>query len=456
MLSVQRMCVDQWPLVTCRYFEFLRAKRSDTMRSGIADRKEFLQVFSTVCVVGLGYIGLPTAAALATNGIDVIGVDVNPVTVDLVNAGRAPFVEPDLAVAVSGAVAMGRLRATREPQAADAFIIAVPTPLQDDRTADLSYVRAAAASVAEVLKAGDLVILESTSPPGTTVELSRWLGKHRPDLTFPHDTADLADVRVAHCPERILPGRTMIELVTNDRVLGGVGEGCAERARALYETFTKGECLLTDATTAEMAKLSENAFRDVNIAYANELSMVCDQLGIDAGDVIALANRHPRVDILRPGPGVGGHCIAVDPWFIVGAAPRQARLIRLAREVNDDRPDYVLGEVVRTAERFKDPVIACLGLAFKSNIDDLRESPALYIVTQLAERRAGRLLVAEPHVRELPESLARTGAAELVDANTAVRDADVVVLLVDHDAFRGVKRTALRGKAVFDTRGFWR
>ncbi|MBA2808366.1 UDP-N-acetyl-D-mannosamine dehydrogenase [Streptomyces sp. KM273126] len=413
-------------------------------------------MFSTVCVIGLGYIGLPTAAAFATNGINVIGVDVNAVTVDVVNAGRVPFVEPDLAVAVSEAVAMGRLRAAGVPEAADAFVIAVPTPLREDRTADLSHVRAAAASVAGVLKAGDLVVLESTSPPGTTVELSRWLGEHRPDLRFPHATADVPDVRVAHCPERVLPGRTMIEIVTNDRVVGGVGVGCAQRARELYEVFTEGECLLTDATTAELAKLSENAFRDVNIAFANELSTICDQLGSDVEDVIDLANRHPRVDILRPGPGVGGHCIAVDPWFIVSAAPRQARLIRLAREVNDTRPDYVLDEVVRTAGRFKEPVIACLGLAFKANIDDLRESPALHIVTQLAERQAGRLLVAEPHIRQLPESLARTSAVELVDVTTAVRDADVVVLLVDHDAFRGVKRTALRGKAVFDTRGLWR
>jgi UDP-N-acetyl-D-mannosaminuronic acid dehydrogenase len=413
-------------------------------------------VFSTVCVVGLGYIGLPTAAVLATHGIDVVGFDVNPATVDVINAGRAPFVEPDLAVAVSGAVAMGRLRATDTPEPADAFIIAVPTPLQEDHTADMSHVRAAAAAVAGVLKAGDLVVLESTSPPGTTVELSRWLGKHRPDLTFPHDAGDTPDIRVAYCPERVLPGHTMIEIVTNDRVVGGVGEGCAERVRRLYEVFTKGECLLTDATTAEMAKLSENAFRDVNIAFANELSTICDHLGIDAGDVIALANRHPRVDILRPGPGVGGHCIAVDPWFIVGTAPRQSPLIRLAREVNDNRPDYVLSEVIRSADRFKNPVIACLGLAFKANIDDLRESPALYIAMQLAERQVGTLLIAEPHIRELPESLARTGRAELVAVATAVRDADIVVLLVDHDAFRSVKRTALRGKALFDTRGFWR
>ncbi|MEU2154391.1 UDP-N-acetyl-D-mannosamine dehydrogenase [Streptomyces sp. NPDC019396] len=413
-------------------------------------------MFSTVCVVGLGYIGLPTAAALATQGVDVIGVDVSESTVHLINAGRAPFVEPDLAVAVNGAVAMGRLRATGVPEPADAFIIAVPTPLQEDRTADLSCVRAAAASVAGVLKAGDLVILESTSPPGTTVELSRWLAKHRPDLSFPHDAGDTAAVRVAHCPERVLPGRTMIEIVTNDRVIGGVAAGCAERARDLYAMFAKGECLLTDATTAEMAKLSENAFRDVNIAFANELSMVCDHLRIDAAEVIALANRHPRVAILHPGPGVGGHCIAVDPWFIVGSAPQQARLIRLARQVNDAKPAHVISEVTRTASRFRDPVIACLGLTFKANIDDLRESPALHIVHELARQEVGRLLAVEPHISELPVSLADTGRVALVDVTTAVRDADVVVLLVDHDSFRSVKQTALRGKAVFDTRGFWR
>jgi UDP-N-acetyl-D-mannosaminuronic acid dehydrogenase len=412
-------------------------------------------VFSTVCVVGLGYIGLPTAAALAGNGIDVVGVDIDAATVASVNSGRAPFTEPDLAAALADAVAAGRLRATGAPEPADAFVVAVPTPLQDDRTADLSYIRAAAASVAPVLKSGDLVVLESTSPPGTTVELSRRLAGHRPDLTFPHDTAGPPDVRVAHCPERVLPGRAMTEIVHNDRVVGGVTAGCAERARTLYDVFAKGECLLTDATTAEMAKLSENAFRDVNIAFANELAAVCEHIGVDAAEVITLANRHPRVDILRPGPGVGGHCVAVDPWFVVGAAPRQARLIRTAREVNDQRPDHVLDEITRTAGRFKDPVIACLGLAFKADIDDLRESPALRIVTELAGRRAGRLLVAEPHITELPPSLARAGGTELVGAATAVRAADIVVLLVDHDAFRGVRRTALRGKAVFDTRGFW-
>jgi UDP-N-acetyl-D-mannosaminuronic acid dehydrogenase len=413
-------------------------------------------MFSVVSVIGLGYIGLPTAAALATRGVDVLGVDVNQTTVDLINAGQAPFVEPDLAVAVSGAVAMGRLRASLRPEPADAFIIAVPTPFTEGQAADLSYVHAAASSIAGVLKPGDLVVLESTSPPGATVQLSSWLAEQRPDLTFPHTAGSSAEIRVAHCPERVLPGRIMIEIVTNDRVIGGVSEACAARARSLYELISRGECLVTDATTAEMAKLSENAFRDVNIAFANELSMICDHLGIDTGEVIELANRHPRVQILSPGPGVGGHCIAVDPWFIVGAAPRQARLIRTAREVNDSKPGHVIGEVLRTAARFRDPVIACLGLSFKANVDDLRQSPALHIATELARGDIGRLLVVEPHIRELPASLADTGQAKLVDIEAAVGEADVIVLLVNHDVFRRVRRTALRGKVVFDTCGAWR
>ncbi|MFF3687052.1 UDP-N-acetyl-D-mannosamine dehydrogenase [Streptomyces sp. NPDC002187] len=412
-------------------------------------------MFSTVSVVGLGYIGLPTAAALATKGVDVVGVDVAPAIVDMINAGRAPFVEPDLAVAVSGAVAMGRLRATLKPEPAEAFIIAVPTPIGANREPDLSCVQAAAEAVADVLDAGALVVLESTSPPGTTVQLSRWLAELRPDLTFPHSAGNAADVRVAHCPERVLPGRIMIEMVTNDRLIGGVSERCGARAKALYELFTQGQCHITDATTAEIAKLSENAFRDVNIAFANELSMICDQLDLDTADVIALANRHPRVNILQPGPGVGGHCIAVDPWFIVSAAPEQARLIRTARQVNDAKPAHVIAEVSRTASRFKDPVIACLGLSFKANVDDLRESPALHIVTELARQDVGRLLVVEPHIAELPARLVGTGQAKLVDLEAALHEADVIVLLVDHDAFRPVRRTTLRGKVVFDTRGLW-
>ena len=411
---------------------------------------------SDVCVIGLGYIGLPTAAALATRGVDVVGVDVKPDVLDAINRGEAPFVEPDLAVAVSGAVAMGRLRATPMPEPADAFVVAVPTPFRDDHSADLSYVEAAAAAIAPVLEPGNLVVLESTSPPGATVQLSRWLAEQRPDLTFPHEHRDGADIHVAHCPERVLPGRIMIEIVTNDRVIGGVSPRCAERARELYTVFTQGAIHLTDATTAEMAKLSENAYRDVNIAYANELSMICDHLGVDVHEVVELANRHPRVSILQPGPGVGGHCIAVDPWFIVAAAPEQARLIRLAREVNESKPAYVVDEVIRSARRFRDPVVACLGLAFKANVDDLRESPALHITTELARRDVGRILVAEPYVSALPDVLGDTGNVKLADIAAAIEEADIVVLLVDHDQFRGVNRATLRGKVVFDTRGLWR
>jgi UDP-N-acetyl-D-mannosaminuronic acid dehydrogenase len=408
-----------------------------------------------VSIIGLGYIGLPTAAAFATRGLNVHGVDINPAVAEAINRGEAHFVEPDLAVAVSGAVAMGRLRASTKPEPADAYVIAVPTPFTAERQADLSHIEAAARSIAPLLKTGDLVVLESTSPPGATVQLSRWLAEQRPDLRFPHDDRQSAEVKVAHCPERVLPGRIMIELVTNDRVIGGVSPACAEQARELYSTFVQGEILLTDATTAELAKLSENAFRDVNIAFANELSMVCDHLGVDVHEVIALANRHPRVNVLQPGPGVGGHCIAVDPWFIVSAAPEQARLIRLARQVNDAKPGYVVNEVTRTAERFREPVIACLGLTFKANVDDLRESPALQIVEALHRDQVGRLLIAEPHVAELPPAL-QSDTAELTDARDAIDRGDIVLLLVDHEAFRAVNRSLLRGKVVFDTRGLWR
>jgi UDP-N-acetyl-D-mannosaminuronic acid dehydrogenase len=412
-------------------------------------------VADQVTVVGLGYIGLPTAAALASRGVNVLGVDVDQRIVDLINKGEAPFVEPDLAVAVSGAVAMGRLRASTTHESSSAFVLAVPTPMRDGKP-DLSYVDAAADAIAPHLQSGALVVLESTSPPGTTRALSARLALHRPDLRFPHDHPDDADVAVAHCPERVLPGRIMIEIVSNDRVIGGVSDRCAERARELYEVFTQGEVHLTDATTAETTKLVENAYRDVNIAFANELSLVSDHLEIDVHEVIGLANRHPRVNILNPGPGVGGHCIAVDPWFLVAAAPEQTPLIRAARQVNDRKPHYVVEEVVSRAERFKEPVIAVLGLAFKANVDDLRESPALAIAEELGRRGVGRLLVVEPHVDSLASPALQAADAKLVDVTTAIAEADIVVLLVDHEAFRRVRRTSLRGKVVFDTRGLWR
>ncbi|MCA0437646.1 MAG: UDP-N-acetyl-D-mannosamine dehydrogenase [Actinobacteria bacterium] len=410
-----------------------------------------------VCVLGLGYIGLPTAVVLSTRGVDVIGVDVNADVVASVNRGEVLFVEPDLAVAVSGAVAMGRLSARSEPVPADAFIIAVPTPLTSAAKPDLSYVEAATQSIATQLRGGEVVILESTSPPGTTEQVSRWLAQLRPDLRFPHEGKGGTDVFVAHCPERVIPGRTMIEILTNNRVVGGVGPACAERAAGLYRIFCQGDIVLTDAASAEMAKLVENSYRDVNIAFANELSAICDHLRLDVWEVIQLANLHPRVNILEPGPGVGGHCIAVDPWFLVAATPNESRLIRMAREVNDFKPERIVAQVATSASRFREPIIACLGLSYKANIDDLRESPAVTIVAELSRRLPeASLLVAEPHVDDLPAPLRDLANVRLVSAGEAVDTADIVVLLVDHDQFDAVKRVRLDGRVVFDTRGFWR
>lgn len=411
----------------------------------------------TVAVVGLGYIGLPTAAAIATRGVNVIGVDICASTIDAVNRGEVPFAEPDLAVAVSGAVARGHLKAQKGMPEADVFILAVPTPFTEDRQADLSFVRQAAEAVAPALRGGEVVILESTSPPGTTRQLSSWLERLRPDLKFPTGGLGRPDVFVAHCPERVLPGRIMIEIVTNDRVVGGLTSECAERAAAVYRIFCQGEIAITDADSAELAKLAENAFRDVNIAFANEIALVCDHLELDVWEVIRMANRHPRVNILNPGPGVGGHCIAVDPWFIVGAAPSAAKLIRMAREVNDAKPHQVVAQVVERAQRLVDPIVACLGLTFKANVDDIRESPAMQIVAELASVLPNaRILAVEPHLDELPQALAGQSNIEIADSSVAIEKADIVLLLVGHAEFRDIRRTTLHGKILFDTLGFWR
>jgi UDP-N-acetyl-D-mannosaminuronic acid dehydrogenase len=301
------------------------------------------------------------------------------------------------------------------------------------------------------LKRGDLVVLESTSPVGATEKMAVWMAELRPDLSFPQLEGEGSDIRVAHCPERVLPGHVIRELVENDRVIGGMTPRCSELARELYRTFVQGECILTDARTAEMCKLTENSFRDVNIAFANELSMISDKLDINVWELIRLANRHPRVSILQPGPGVGGHCIAVDPWFIVDSAPELARLIRTARIVNDDKPRYVIDRIERAAKRFKEPLIACLGLAFKANIDDLRESPALEIARELGERFDGQVMVVEPNIRKLPEAL--EGKVRLCELNEALNDADVIVILVDHAQFGRVDPVRLQAKVVIDTRG---
>ncbi|WP_411338706.1 UDP-N-acetyl-D-mannosamine dehydrogenase [Sphingopyxis sp. J-6] len=418
------------------------------------------QQFEVISVIGLGYIGLPTAAMFASRKMEVIGVDVSPATVDTINSGAIHIVEPDLDTVVHQAVHEGFLSATLTPQPADAFLIAVPTPFKGaNHDPDLGYIEAASKAIAPVLRPGNLVVLESTSPVGATEQMSAWLAEARPDLSFPQQAGEASDIRIAHCPERVLPGKVMQELVHNDRVIGGMTPACSAVATTLYKIFVEGECVVTDARTAEMAKLTENSFRDVNIAFANELSVICDKLDIDVWELIALANRHPRVNILQPGPGVGGHCIAVDPWFIVSSAPDEARLIRTARVVNDDKPHHILAKVDRAvaahldAHAAKDAgqvVIACYGLAFKPDIDDLRESPALEIVRTLAGSHKGELLAVEPNIETLPAGL---GHARLVGADEARAAADVHVMLVDHHQFRG---SDVPEGEVIDARGVWR
>ena len=416
--------------------------------------------FTHISIIGLGYIGLPTAAVLASRGVNIIGVDVNPEIVATINEGGIHIVEPELEILVHGAVLAGKLQAFTKPQKAQAFLIAVPTPITSDHQPDMTYVEKAARSIAPVLERGNLVVLESTSPVGSTELMSRWLSEERPDLTFPCQAGEAADVNIAYCPERVLPGAVVHELVRNDRVIGGMTSRCAARARDLYLTFVQGDCLLSDAKTAEMTKLTENAFRDVNIAFANELSLICEKIGIDVWDLISLANRHPRVNILRPGPGVGGHCIAIDPWFIVASAPEQARLIRQSREVNDHKTKWVVGKIHEAIANLKcnqDIVsVACLGLAFKANIDDLRESPSLNIAESLLEDTGTQILVVEPYIKQLPDLLKGRINVRLLGLAEALDKADIVVLLVDHDDFCDIRAEALSGKVVIDTRGMIR
>ena len=399
-----------------------------------------------VCIVGLGYIGLPTAALLASRGYTVRGVDVNPSTVEKINRGEVPIVEPGLETFLQAGVRSGKLSASLQPEPADVYILAVPTPFQGDHKPDLSYVEAAARSIAPVVAPGSLVILESTSPVGTTESVRDWILDSRPDLTPDN-------LQVAHCPERVLPGHIMRELVENDRIVGGVNQASTRAAAEFYRAFVQGEVLETDARTAELAKLTENSFRDVNIAFANELSLICDKLHIDVWDLIRLANRHPRVNILQPGPGVGGHCIAVDPWFIVDSAPAEARLIRTAREVNDAKPEYVRGTIEEVLQGTARPVVALLGLAFKADIDDLRESPAMRIATDLATSHPDwTLLAVEPHIHELPAALNQQNV-QLSDLDAAIYKADMIVLLVKHRAFGHLSLDYLGNRPILDTCG---
>ncbi len=393
----------------------------------------------SICVVGLGYIGLPTASLLGTKGYKVHGVDTSPKIVDTINKGNIHIVEPDLDILVKSAVQSGKLTAGLEPQKADIFILAVPTPFKGEHQPDLSYVEAATRMIAPYIETGNIIILESTSPVGTTDDV---VAKILKDAG--HNIEK--DIFVAHCPERVLPGRIIIELVQNDRIVGGINKVSTKKAVEFYNTFVSGEVLSTDSRTAEMAKLTENSFRDVNIAFANELSLICDQENINVWQLIALANRHPRVNILQPGPGVGGHCIAVDPWFIVARAPKLAKLISTAREVNDYKPEWVIEKVRRSADKFKRPVIGCLGLAFKADVDDLRESPSVGIVRQLLKEDIGEVIIAEPNLSTHDEF-------ELLPHEQVIARSDIVLLLVDHKEFRNLKAIDLKEKILIDTRG---
>lgn len=412
----------------------------------------------TISVIGLGYIGLPTAAVFASRGLRVVGVDVNQRAVDLINQGKVHIIEPDLDMIVHAAVTQGFLRATTVAEPADAFLVAVPTPFGNDHEPDLSYIEAAARTIAPVLAPGNLVILESTSPVGATEQMAAWLADARPDLSFPQDAGEDSDIRIAHCPERVLPGHVLRELVENDRVIGGMTARCSEAATALYRIFVTGECVVTNARTAEMCKLTENAFRDVNIAFANELSLICDKVDINVWELIRLANRHPRVNILRPGPGVGGHCIAVDPWFIVNRTPEEARLIHTARQVNDGKPEAVIAKLrgalaqclaERPGRSESDLSIALLGLAFKPDIDDLRESPALEIAVRLERETKAALFYVEPNIEALPSRLER---GQLADLDTALAASDVVLTLVAHRDFADLGKRITR-QPVIDTVG---
>jgi UDP-N-acetyl-D-mannosaminuronic acid dehydrogenase len=391
---------------------------------------------------------------LASRKVRVVGVDINQKAVDIINRGEIHIVEPELDILVQATVKEGYLRATTAPEKADVFIMAVPTPFKgDDHEPNLDYIESATRSLATVLEKGNLVILESTSPVGATEKMAAWLAEERPDLSFPQQTGEESDIRIAHCPERVLPGHVIRELVENDRIIGGMTPKCTEVATALYKTFVDGECIATNSRTAEMSKLTENASRDVSIAFANELSILCDKMDIDVWELISLANRHPRVNILQPACGVGGHCIAVDPWFIVNAFPNDAHLMRTAREINDGKPLFVISKVKDAVKDIENPKIACLGLAFKPNIDDLRESPALEITKMLSDNTKFNILAVEPNVKELPEVLSNRKNVEFSTLDNALENADVVVILVKHKEFMELEKEKFSEKELVDTTG---
>ena len=397
-----------------------------------------------ICIFGLGYIGLPTAAMFAHHGANVIGVDVNQHAVDTINQGKIHIVEPGLEAIVKQAVDKGNLTASLTPIHSDAYLIAVPTPFKgQNHEPDLSYIQAVSKALAPLLQKGDVVILESTSPVGATEKMVEWLAEERADLSFPkyHEPDNEADIFVAYCPERVLPGKVVEELISNDRIIGGMTKESTKKAQEIYRIFVEGDLLATNSRTAEMAKLTENASRDVSIAFANELSVIADKLDINVWELIELANHHPRVNILQPSAGVGGHCIAVDPWFIVNQNPEEAKIIRAAREINDNKPDWVIEKINVEISRLKSkgvekPTVALLGLAFKPDIDDLRESPAVNIARKMLDSHSAEILLVEPNIDNLPKELE---SGKLVSLSEALNVADVIAILVAHDDFAKIE-----------------
>lgn len=428
-----------------------------------------------ISVIGLGYVGLPTAAVFANSGLQVIGVDVNESAVNIINGGKAHIVEAGLDDLLTKVVGNGSLKATTVAEKSDVFVIAVPTPFKEDNAPDMRYIESAASMIAPLLERGNLVILESTSPVGATEQLAAWLADARPDLNIPSLDGDDGDIFLAYCPERILPGKVIQEVTENDRVIGGITPKSSAMAIKFYQHAVKGECHVTNARTAELCKLSENSFRDVNIAFANELSTIAAKLGVDVYELIKLTNRHPRVNILQPGTGVGGHCIAVDPWFIVDSAPQEARIIRMAREVNDAKPHWVVDQIEKIAAKFNHPprkkpvverrkyerphferpTIACMGLAYKPDVDDLRESPSVEVAKALHNRGIGNILICEPFVETLPDSLNALGLHNY-QAREAVQNADIIIFLTAHSQFRDIDKAIMDGKEIFDACGLTR
>lgn len=405
-----------------------------------------------VSVYGLGYIGLPTAVLIADKGIETLGVDIKEDLVKQLSSGEFTIDEKGLDSLIQKTISNGKLTVSTKPKSADVHLIAVPTPFKDNKEPDLSYVKNVCIGISRVLKKGDLIIIESTCPVGTSERVSSWLSEKRTDLTFPKkDNCGDSDVNIAYCPERVIPGNIIYEMINNHRIIGGITKICSEKAKLFYKKFVAGDCIITNSSTAEMSKLVENSFRDVNLAFANEISIICNKMNIDVWELITLCNYHPRVNILKPGPGVGGHCIAVDPWFIIDSSRQEAKLISLSRNVNLAKEKWAVDKILSEIEDPSDNEIACFGLSYKPNIDDLRESPAINIVNELIINLEKKILVVEPNINELPKKIINN--VSLVDVEYALSTAKYLILLVPHSEFKSHFSSGALTKNIIDICG---